>query len=206
MVFCRPLVSLSTCRWIHMHQRKVSIHLIQVVKSAFQPAVFTGKKTNLVQQAMHQSHPKASPHPFLLDGSLCTPGVEWMLRKLMHVRCFHTSASNYETAESQPRHQVKKTSYQQEQLIRKQWLTSTVRENRGSKLILCEKPGMLDRNCPRLRFILCHRPKEKKIKNQLNLRETYKTNLTLQTHDVILWESMYHLNTINRKKVLMMVC
>lgn len=91
-----------------MHQRKVSIHLIQVVKSAFQPAVFTGKKTNLVQQAMHQSHPKASPHPFLLDGSLCTPGVEWMLRKLMHVRCFHTSASNYETAESQPRHQVKK--------------------------------------------------------------------------------------------------
>lgn len=161
MVFCRPLVSLSTCRWIHMHQRKVSIHLIQVVKSAFQPAVFTGKKTNLVQQAMHQSHPKASPHPFLLDGSLCTPGVEWMLRKLMHVRCFHTSASNYETAESQPRHQVKKTSYQQEQLIRKQWLTSTVREN-GFKIDFVWETWHVGQKLPTVEIHIMPSPKGKK--------------------------------------------
>ena len=103
----------------------------------------------------------------------------------------------------QPRRWVKK----KKQLLsaraahQKTMITSIVRENRGSKLILFEKPGMPGRNCPWLRFMLCHRPRGKKIKTQLNLRETYKTNLALQTLDADLWESMYHSNTKNRNKI-----
>lgn len=160
------------------------------------------KRQNRTQQAMHQSHSKMSPHHFSASASLYTPGVERILRKLMYVRCFHTSASNYEIAECQPRHWVKKkTSYQQERLIRKQWLTSTVRENRGFKVDFVWETCHAGQKLPTAEIHIMPQPKGKKLKNQLNRRETYKTNLTLQTHDVILWESVYHLNTINRKKI-----
>lgn len=39
-----------------------------------------------------------------------------------------------------------------------------------------------------------------KIKNQLNLRETCKMNITLYANDVILLESICHLNTINKTR------
>ena len=75
-----------------MHQRKVSIHLIQVVKSPFQPDVFTGKKTKPSATGYASEPPKDESAPLPAG---CFPLHPWcgMNAKKVHV-CPQTLTQN----------------------------------------------------------------------------------------------------------------